>query len=80
MILFFVGIVIFYFILAVNYSNRKKRRMNNYIELHKQKQKNDNDYEAYEKWCFKVGEIPMAKKTFLADVEKKENQYKKLIK
>jgi hypothetical protein len=58
----------------------KKKIVNPYIQFHKLKIKNDNNYKEYLKWCYSVGEIPMDKYDYIKEITDKEKGYSDLIK
>jgi len=73
-------LVIFIIVWLILVSFKKKYFTNKYIESHKSMKKEVDDYENYKKFCELNNEIPLHKKEFLNVLDKKDNNYKELMK
>lgn len=58
----------------------RKKKVNPYVQFHKLKVRNDNNYKDYLKWCLSLGEIPMDKYDYIKEITDKEKQIDSALK
>jgi hypothetical protein len=73
-------IVLIIIALCAWFFRSKKKLANPYVEFHKLKIKNDNNYDEYLKWCYDNSVIPMDKYDYIKEITDKENQIKEAVK
>lgn len=75
-----IALVIMLLAFGCWYNDKQNKKKNPYVEAHKVKLRNDKDYSSYLKWCRQNNELPMDKQVFIKEIERKENNLKKLLK
>ncbi len=78
MILMLLFIALFFYIVINNAVERKKRKVNPYIDVHQKKMNDDKMYDEYLEFCKSNGELPMEKSGFQELRMKEEKQRQKI--